>query len=169
VSGFEPNGANERSAERAMRDLENRTLAHLNGDLSKVVYLSATRDYNTGEYRHQGLEQRFGSAAAQFALARCHQAAFQNLLECGLGSLVGQLADYIDSTGAGKEQVLESWRQLEAYRVLIPGTCDSLSGDFFISNIKIALEILRADMTAGHGNSPTLQLQRLPGLQSPLR
>jgi hypothetical protein len=160
VTGLEPNGTHEPSAERAMRDLESRTLAHFNGDLSKLVYLSATRDYNTGEYRHQGLEQRFGAAAAQFALARCHQAAFQNLLECDLGDLIAQLTAYIESTGAGQQRVLESWRQLEAYRVLIPGACDPWSGDFFISNIKIALEILRTDMAAGHGNSPTLQLQR---------
>ncbi len=163
MTGIESNGVKEPGVERAMRDLENRTLARLNGDLSKVVYLSATRDYNTGEYRHEGLEQRFGSAAAQFALARCHQAAFQNLLECDLGSVVAQLTAYIESTGAGKERVLESWRQLEAYRVLIPVTCDSLSGDFFISNIKIALEILRLDMAAARGDSPAWQPPRSPG------
>ena len=138
--------ATERITEKAIRDLENRTLANLQSDLSRVVYLSATRDYNTGEYRHEGLALQFGAAAAQRALARCHESAFRNLLDTGLSVLVDQLAAYIESTGADKERVLQSWRQLEAYRVLIPGSCDSLSGDFFVSNIKIALEILRVDM-----------------------
>jgi len=140
-SGSAPTGASD-----AVRDLENRTLANFHTDLSKVVYLSATRNYNTGEYRHEGLAQRFGDGAAQAALAQCHQKAFRNLLYCGLESLVEQLNDYFESTGADKENVLKSWRQLEAYRVLIPRACEALSGDFFISNIKIALEILRFQM-----------------------
>jgi hypothetical protein len=136
----------ESSARNAIRDLQNRTLAHLTGDLRKLVYLSSTRDYNTGEYRHEGLAQRFGARAAQLALAQCHQSAFQDLLDCGLETLAEQLLDYMESTGARKEQVLHSWRQLEAYRVLIPATCDGLSADFFITNVRIALEILRQDM-----------------------
>ena len=132
----------ETAVEAAVRDLEGRTLAHLQGELTRLVYLSSTRDYNTGEYQHEGLAQRFGEQAAQLALAQCHEAAFQDLLNSSLSSLVAQLATYIDSTGADREKVLNSWRQLQAYRVLIPGTCDDLSADLFITNIKIALEAL---------------------------
>ena len=142
----------ESDATSAIRDLEDRTLAHLEGDLSKLVYLSATRDYNTGEYRHEGLAQRFGEGAARAALAHCHEAAFRNLLDCGLASLAGQLTVYFESTGAGKRRVLESWRQLEAYRVLVPGGCDALSADFFVSNIRIALETLKLDLEPVPGN-----------------
>jgi hypothetical protein len=132
----------ESAVEGAVRDLESRTLAYLSGDLTKLVYLSSTRDYNTGEYQHAGLAQRFGAQAARQALAHCHEAVFQELLYSNLPSLVSQLATYIESTGADRENVLHSWRQLQAYRVLIPGTCDPLSADFFITNIKIALEAL---------------------------
>jgi len=132
----------ETAVEAAVRDLEGRTLAHLQGELTRLVYLSSTRDYNTGEYQHEGLAQRFGEQAAQLALAQCHEAAFQDLLNSSLSSLVAHLATYIDSTGADREKVLNSWRQLQAYRVLIPGTCDDLSADLFITNIKIALEAL---------------------------
>jgi hypothetical protein len=132
----------ESAVEAAVRDIESRTLAHLQGELTKLVYLSSTRDYNTGEYQHEGLAQRFGAQAAQLALTQCHEAAFQDLLYTSLSNLVAQLATYIDSTGADREKVLNSWRQLQAYRVLIPGTCDDLSADLFITNIKIALEAL---------------------------
>jgi hypothetical protein len=132
----------ESAVEAAVRDLEGRTLTHLQGELTRLVYLSSTRDYNTGEYQHEGLAQRFGAQAAQLALAQCHETAFQDLLNSNLSSLVAQLAAYIDSTGADREKVLNSWRQLQAYRVLIPGTCDDLSADLFITNIKIALEAL---------------------------
>jgi hypothetical protein len=135
----------ESLVEAAVRDLENRTLANLRGRLTKLVYLSSTRDYNTGEYQHEGLAQRFGAQAAQQALAQCHQAAFEELLDASLADLVNQLAMYIDSTGAQKEKVLSSWRNLQAYRVLIPSTCDPLKADFFVTNIRIALEILGSE------------------------
>ena len=130
-------------AESAIRDLETRTLAGLHSDLGRVVYLSSTRNYNTGQYQHDGLALRFGESAAQTALARCHEAVFQDLLHCDLEALVAQLAAYIESTGADRGEVLDSWQRLEAYRVLIPRNCDAFSADCFITNIKIALEVLR--------------------------
>jgi hypothetical protein len=148
------NGSNivRDDVDRAIRDLEDRTLAHLPTDMSKVVYLSATRDYNTGEYHHEGLSRRFGQSASQAALARCHESAFRALLHCALETLVEQITAYMESTGAEKERVLHSWRQLEAYRMLIPGNCDSLTADYFIANIRIALEVLKLDMQPGQKN-----------------
>src|ERR1700686_940156 len=150
----------ESAVEAAVRDLEGRTLAHLQGELTKLVYLSSTRDYNTGEYQHEGLAQRFGAQAAQLALAQCHETAFQDLLYTSLSNLVAQLATYIDSTGADREKVLNSWRQLQAYRVLIPGTCDDLNADLFITNIKIALEALVSGRAPHRGYWPAGPLLR---------
>ncbi len=133
----------------AVQDLQDRTLAELNGGLTRLVYLSSTRDYNTGEYQHAGLADRFGSEAAQKALARCHETAFHDLLYSTLADLVGQLSVYIESTGAERERVLDAWRRLQAYRVLIPEACDEFSAEFFASNIKVALEALRAAPAVG--------------------
>jgi hypothetical protein len=134
--------------DQAVRDLQDRTLADLNGDLTRLVYLSSTRDYNTGEYLHAGLADRFGSASAQRALAHCHEAAFHQVLDVSLAQLVSQLSAYIESTGAQRERVLDTWRRLQAYRVLVPQTCDEFSAEFFVSNIKVALEALRVVPTA---------------------
>jgi hypothetical protein len=128
--------------EAAVRDLEERTLEELPGAVARLVYLSSTRDYNTGEYQHAGLADRFGLAAAEHALAHCHETVFQDVLDTNLADLVHQLVTYIESTGAESEKVVSAWRQLQAYRVLIPATCDRLSADLFTSNIKIALEAL---------------------------
>ncbi|HEY7387994.1 MAG TPA: hypothetical protein VH640_05765 [Bryobacteraceae bacterium] len=140
------------NVDRAIRDLEDRTLAHLPTDMSRVVYLSATRDYNTGEYHHEGLSQRFGESASQAALARSHESAFRALLHCDLETLVEQITAYMESTGAEKQRVLENWRQLEAYRMLIPGNCDPLTADYFIANIRIALEVLKLDVQPARRN-----------------
>lgn len=131
--------------EAAIQDLHDRTLANLPEVLTRLIYLSSTRDYNTGEYQHAGLADRYGPDTAQKALAGCHQAAFENLLYTDLADLVRQLGAYIESIGAERDQVLDTWRGLQAYRVLIPNACDDLSAELFTSNIKIALEALRAE------------------------
>jgi hypothetical protein len=131
--------------EAAIQDLHDRTLANLPEVLTRLIYISSTRDYNTGEYQHAGLADRYGPDTAQKALAGCHQAAFENLLYTDLADLVRQLAAYIESIGAERDQVLDTWRGLQAYRVLIPNACDDLSAELFTSNIKIALEALRAE------------------------
>lgn len=131
--------------EAAIQDLHDRTLANLPEVLTRLIYLSSTRDYNTGEYQHAGLADRYGPDTAQKALAGCHQAAFENLLYTDLADLVRQLAAYIESIGAERDQVLDTWRGLQAYRVLIPNACDDFSAELFTSNIKIALEALRAE------------------------
>jgi hypothetical protein len=128
----------------AARDLEERTLANLSGHLTRLVYLSSTRDYNTGEYQHAGLADRFGAATAQKALEHCHLAVFQELLAMDLDTLVEQLSRYIETTGAERDKVLDAWRRLQAYRLLVPADCDNLTADLFASNVKIALEALRA-------------------------
>ena len=87
---FTSTRTSESQLEAAVRDLEVRTLANLRGELTKLVYLSSTRDYNTGEYQHDGLAHQFGAQAAQRALAQCHQAAFQDLLHSSLPALVAQ-------------------------------------------------------------------------------
>jgi len=135
--------ARQSDVDAAVRDLETRTLAHLRGGLTQLVYLSSTRDYNTGEYHHDGLAHQFGAEAAQQALAQCHASVFHDLLYSDLESLVSQLATYIESTGAERERVLQSWQQLQAFRVLVPAQCDELTADFFVSNIRIALEVLQ--------------------------
>lgn len=129
--------------EAAVHDLRERTLSGFPSELTKLVYLSSTRDYNTGEYQHAGLADRYGADIAGKALAQCHQDAFQELLRCNLSEFVRQLSGYIESTGAQRDKVLDAWRRLQAYRVLIPSDCEPFSAELFVSNIKIGLEALR--------------------------
>ena len=138
-------GATPADREAAVRDLEDRTLANLAGILTRLVYLSSTRDYNTGEYQHAGLADRFGAATAEMALERCHEAVFEEVLSLNLAELVQELTRYIETTGAERDKVLDAWRRLQAYRLLVPARCDELSADLFASNVKIALEALRIE------------------------
>ena len=49
---------------QAVTDLTNRTLSRLPGDFSRLVYLASSRDYNTGQYYHDGLAFHFSESVA---------------------------------------------------------------------------------------------------------
>jgi len=80
--------------EVARRDLADRTLAKIRGDFARLIYLASMRDYNTGEYHHEGLACRFTECVAGRAIASCHRDAFRRLVLCSLKELVEQLELY---------------------------------------------------------------------------
>ena len=129
-------------ARAAMEDLKQRTLEAIRGELSRLIYLASTRDYNSGRYVHEGLAWQFTQEAAHEALAACHQEVFEVLLYCSLEELTRELADYFGQTGERAEDVLRTWKRLEPYRVAVPLECDPLAADLLCSNLRVALAIL---------------------------
>lgn len=128
---------------KAKEDIFQRTLADVHDDLGRLICLASTRDYNTGQYHHAGLAATFSDEVACEALAECHQDVFQAVLHAPMKELVQQLEKYVRLTGAQPESVLESWSDLQPYRVLVPADCEKLSAELFFSNVKIAVAILR--------------------------
>ena|ERR1700730_3453407 len=134
--------------EPAIADLRNRTLARLPSDFSRLVYLASSRDLNTGHYFHDGLAFHFSEAAASKAMALCHREIFERLVYASLGELTRELSNYISSTDQRPEEVLESWRHLESYRVTVPSESEPLEVELFLSNVKIAIAILQTRQPA---------------------
>jgi len=128
--------------EPAVRDLRNRTLKRLPGDFSRLVYLASSRDYNTGQYYHDGLAFLFSQNVVSKAMALCHTEIFDRLVYASLEELVEELGSYISSTNERPEEFLKSWKHLGSYRVTIPSECDELAAEVFLSNVKVALAIL---------------------------
>lgn len=124
----------------AVEDLKERTLASLRGEMARLVYLAATRDYNTGKYYHDGLALRFTEEIANRALAQCHGECFQRMVEAPLSEMVKQLEEY--AQGVGTDDTVRTWLNLQPYRVITPLSCDPLSARLFCSNVMIALSIL---------------------------
>jgi hypothetical protein len=135
---------NPTAVENALRDLRNRTLARLDGNLARLVYLASTRDYNTGRYEHDGLSFHFSQQVAQAALAAAHREVFASLALSPLRVLVAELQHYIRSSCADATELVTAWNTSEAYRILSPTTDDPLAARLFSSNIKVALAIVKA-------------------------
>ena len=126
--------------ELAVQDLENRTLRAIPGALAKLVYLASTRDYNTGEYHHEGLFHRHGRDAGGAALEACHHQAFQSVLLLPLEQLTHEVEAYLQKTENPAKTML-AWRRLKAYQLLVPVPCDPVSASLFSSNIQLALGV----------------------------
>ena len=47
--------------QEAYEDLLQRSLSRIPCDLGRLLYLASTRDYNTGNYHHDGLADRFAA------------------------------------------------------------------------------------------------------------
>jgi hypothetical protein len=126
----------------AREDLDRRTLSGIRGDLARLIYLASTRDYNSGLYHHEGLAARFGNAPAREALQTKHCDIFRRLVALPLQELVAELETYVNVSREAPEGLIHAWRELEPYRVAVPMEMDSIMVQLFLSNIKLALEVL---------------------------
>lgn len=127
----------------AYDDLLQRSLSKISCDLARLIYLASTRDYNSGNYHHDGLAARFRPDVAGKALEIAHRQVFYQLSAYSLEELVEQLRIYLDSSHESAADVLRIWQQLEPYRVAIPVEVNPAVARLFLSNVRLALAVWR--------------------------
>lgn len=127
----------------AFEDLFSRTLSRIPNHIGRLIYLASTRDYNSGTYQHEGLAARFSPADANRALKAAHHQVFEQLAALSLEELVKELGEYIKTSDEAEGEFLKAWRELEPYRVAIPMDVDPTTAQLLLSNVRVALEVLR--------------------------
>ncbi len=132
----------------AYDDFRTRSLSRIPSVLERLIYIASTRDYNSGLYQHEGLAGRFGAEAAAQALEYAHGEVFQTVSLLSLRRLTEELSNYMDSSREQPTAFLNAWQKLEPYRVAIPLRADPMNAELFVSNIKIALAVLRHRLAA---------------------
>lgn len=128
---------------RAMDDFEINTLSELDGQFSQVIYLASLRDYNTGKYRHYGLETRYPSDAVNEALRQCHERIFEELIALPLEDQTRDLMNFFESFKEDRRRLVKTWESLRSYRILPPENCHGLARKLFDKNMEVMLRVLR--------------------------
>ncbi len=148
---------------KAYDDLERRTLSGMPGDFARLIYLASTRDYNSGMYHHEGLATRYGMEEAREALQTAHREIFRGLVSLPLEQLVAELECYVRNSHEAPVGFIHAWQELEPYRVAVPMEVDSTMVQLFLSNVRLALEILRFRQEQSQACQPASSLQPLLG------
>ncbi len=151
------------SVKKAYDDLQRRTLSRIPCDFSRLIYLASTRDYNSGIYHHEGLADRYGAEQARDALQTAHRQIFCSLVSLSLEGLLTELESYIRTSHEAMDGFIHAWGELEPYRVAVPMAVDSTMVQLFLSNIRLALEILRHRLERNQASQPASSLQPLLG------
>ena len=127
----------------AYDDICSRTLRRIPCMLERLIYIASTRDYNSGVHHHEGLAARFNHSAAAQALEAAHLDTFYGISRLSLSELCDQLEQYIASSREDSAAFLNAWQKLEPYRVAIPMHADPIITELFVSNITLALAVVR--------------------------
>ena len=133
------------------------------GDFARLIYLASTRDYNSGMYHHEGLATRYGMEEAREALQTAHREIFRGLVSLPLEQLVAELECYVRNSHEAPVGFIHAWQELEPYRVAVPMEVDSTMVQLFLSNVRLALEILRFRQEQSQACQPASSLQPLLG------
>ena len=149
--------------ESAYDDLVRRTLSSIKCDLARLIYLASTRDYNSGMYHHEGLSARYGPEKARDALQAAHRDIFYRLVALRLEELVNEVESYVRISHEAPTEFIHAWQELEPYRVAVPMEVDSTMVQLFLSNIRLALEVLRFRQGQSQACRPTSSQQPLLG------
>ena len=130
------------SLDRLVKGIYAHTLAPLGSDIAKLICLSSTCDYNTGQYQHEGLAWHGRLEDADAALRIVHTQMFKALVFTPLKSLVTDLERFFALSLADPKTGVRMWKDLEPYRMAVPAGTNSLYRELFCSNIRIALAVL---------------------------
>ena len=129
--------------QEAYDDLLHRTLSRISCDLGRLIYLASMRDYNSGSYHHDGLTDRFSPEIARKALELAHRQVFYRVSALSLENVVEEIEIYLRSSRESPEKFLRAWEKLEPYHIAIPLEVNPTVARLFLSNIRLALAILR--------------------------
>jgi hypothetical protein len=125
-----------------VRDFTATSLAAIPNLFGRLTYIASLRDLSSGKYEHAGLTAVYSPEAVQEALECCHFEIFQKILETPLAVQAEDLRECLEGMTGTFAATVSHWRQIESYRILLPGNTPDYLRELFFSNLRALLEIL---------------------------
>ncbi len=94
----------------------------------------------------------YSPQAVQESLECCHYEIFLKILETPLSIQAENLGECLQGMAGSYHSTLSHWREMEAYRVLVPGNTPDYLRELFFSNLRALLEILQAENSTVRSN-----------------
>ena len=130
---------------RLTEDLTERTLAGISSEYGKLIYLASLRDLASGIYRHEGLEALYSAGAVQESLLQAHREVCGRIMEMPLARQEMDLLSCWRGFESDPHELVENWKESEAYRTLMPFGLPDYLRTLFCSNIETLLAVFEKD------------------------
>ena len=129
-----------------IRNFVSRYLSHAMGALptpfARLIFLTSTRDHYTGQYFHDGWASESSAQEVSVALGTMHRQVFETVTSLPLLDLCREIRGHFDSLGEAESQTASFWIEAEPYREMVPSGYPELARKLFISQVRLALEVL---------------------------
>lgn len=110
---------------------------------ARLVFVGSLRDAYSGRYLHEGWTGIVSADEIHATLRAVHQVAFVAVLRLPLLDLCRELRHHFQSLNQTEAEAVQLWLDVEPFRDLIPQGCSLALRELFVSQIRIALEVLR--------------------------
>lgn len=120
-----------------------RSLNAAGGHFARLVFVGSLRDAYTGRYLHEGWCQVASVDEIHQTLRSTHQAIFVSVLSLPLLDIARELRLHFRSLGQPESETAALWLETEPFRDLIPQGCTASLRELFVSQVTLALELLR--------------------------
>ena len=129
-----------------IRNVISRYLLHAMGSLptpfARLIFLTSTRDHYTGQYFHDGWASESSAEEVSVALGKMHRQVFEAVTSLPLLDLCREIRGHFDSLGEVESRTASFWMETEPYREMVPSGYPELARKLFISQVRLALEVL---------------------------
>lgn len=108
----------------------------------RLVFVGSLRDAYTGRYIHQGWSQVASAEEVDAMLDDFHRNVFRVVLRLSIIDLSKELRHHFGLLDQPEQPTSHLWLETEPFRDLIPRGCPTALRELFISQVRIALEVL---------------------------
>lgn len=127
--------------DKLIRQLEY-SLDSLPSAFARLVFLASIRDAYTGHYLHEGWGTIASPEEVHEALRTSHGEVFSSVVGLSLIELWRELKEHFASLGRPERETAKLWIEIEPYREMVPQGCLAIERKLFLSQLKLALQVL---------------------------